>query len=203
MYQTVPLVNWLFCHVCKPLRRWIWLYLTKIHVYKITKLSTYLHIIWRWLIAGSLEGFRHIAKDLHRGQQVTSIEVLPLGKVPQIFCDQGHPVPRQHPLALGKVPLNLQKQEKTKLGASVSSRYTLSYTFWSKWSAKKSGRKTQVSTALYVTLISKPGRNVFCLTDVLKWANMNKRVNWSRRHTFRQKLHGEMTFHIIAQGLCP
>lgn len=29
---------------------------------------------------------------------------------------------------------------------------------------------------------------------------MIKRVNWSRRHTFRQELQSEMTFHIIAQG---
>lgn len=95
--------------------------------------STYLHVIgWR-LIAGSLEGLCHIAKDLYWRQEVTSVEVPPLGEIQQVFCDLGHPIPRQHPLALGKVPLNLQKQERTELGASVSSvefaRYTLSYTF--------------------------------------------------------------------------
>lgn len=101
--------------------------------YKINLLSTYLHIIWRRLIAGPLEGLRHIAKDLHRRQQVTSIEVPPLCEVQQVLRDLGHPIPRQHPLALSKVPLNLQKQEKTELGASVSSAglrdNTLRYTF--------------------------------------------------------------------------
>lgn len=27
--------------------------------------STYLNIVWRWLVAGSLEGLCHIAEDLH------------------------------------------------------------------------------------------------------------------------------------------
>lgn len=167
---------------------------------------TYLHIIWRWLVAGPLEGLCHVAKDLHRRQQVTSIEVPPLSEVQQVFCDLGHPIPRQHPLALSKVPLNLQKQEKTELGASVSSAHLEdmhSATHLEQMVWENSGRKTPLSEALSVTLMSKPGRNAFCLTDVLKWANMNKRVNWSRRHTFRQKLHSEMTFHIIAPGLCP
>lgn len=92
---------------------------------KVCPLCTYLHIIWRWLIAGPLEGFRHIAKYLHRRQQVTGVEVPPLGEIQQVFCHLGHPIPCQHPLALGKVPLNLHKQEKTELGASVSSAGSL------------------------------------------------------------------------------
>lgn len=60
-------------------------------------------------------------KDLHGRQQVTSVEVLPLREVQQVICDLGHPIPRQHPLALCKVPLDLQKQEKTELGVLVSS----------------------------------------------------------------------------------
>lgn len=82
--------------------------------------SSYLHIIWRRLIAGPLEGFCHIAKDLHWRQEVTSVEVPPLGEIQQVFCDLGHPIPCQHSLALSKVPLNLQKQERTELGASMS-----------------------------------------------------------------------------------
>lgn len=103
---------------------------------KINPVSTYLHIIWRWFITCSLEGLRHIAEDLHRRQQVTGVEVPPLGEVKQVFRDLGHPIPGKHSLALCKVPLNLQIQEKTELGASVSSGYTTSYTFWIKWSAK-------------------------------------------------------------------
>ncbi|TNN62961.1 hypothetical protein EYF80_026841 [Liparis tanakae] len=49
-----------------------------------------------------LWGLRHIAKDLHGGQQVASVEVPPLSEVQQVFGDLGHPIPSQHPLALCK-----------------------------------------------------------------------------------------------------
>lgn len=165
---------------------------------KIKPLSTYLHIIWRGLIACSLEGLRHIAKDLHRRQQVTSVKVPPLGEVKQVFRDLGHPIPCQHPLTLSKVPLNLQKEEKTELGASLWYIQNKA-THFGVNGVQKSGRETQLSEALCVTLISKSGRNVFCLTDVLKSANMNKRVNWSRRHIFRQKLHRVMSLNARSQ----
>lgn len=97
-------------------------------------MSAYLHIIWRWLIAGPLEGLSHITKYLHGRQQVTSVEVPPLGEVQQVFSYLGHPILCQRPLALGKVPLNLQKQEKTILGASVSVHAKLH--IWSKCSAE-------------------------------------------------------------------
>lgn len=89
--------------------------------------DTYLHIIWGWLIAGSFEGPRHIAQDLHRWQQVTGIKVSPLGEVKQVFRDLGHPITRQHPLAFSKVPLDLQKQERKELGASL--RYVHAHIF--------------------------------------------------------------------------
>lgn len=119
-----------------------------------TSLPTYLHIIWRGLIARSLEGLRHIAKDLHRRQQVTSVEVPPLGEVKQIFRDLGHPIPCQHPLTLSKVPLNLQKQENTELGASLWHMQSKA-THFGVNGVQKSGRETQLSEALNVTLISK------------------------------------------------
>lgn len=121
---------------------------------------TYLYVIWRGLVTGSLEGLGHIAKDLHRGQQVTSIKVPPLGEVEQVFCHLGHPIPRQHPLALCKVPLNLQKQEKTELGASMCLRCVHTKV---KWSAKNQEERLKLCEVIYVTLIRKSGWNVFCL----------------------------------------
>lgn len=146
---------------------------------KINPLSTYLHIIWRQLIAGSLEGLGNITKDLHRRQQVTSIEVPPLGEVKQIFRHLGHPIPCQHPLALCKVTLNLQKQEKTELGALVSLKYAQSCTFWINGAKKNLNKDSALRGPICDTDIE--GELKFIL-DVLKRAIMNKRADWSRTH---------------------
>lgn len=90
-------------HAAPFLSRRCWLRL-------VLGVHTHLHVVRGWLVAGPLESLRHVAKDLHRRQQVASIEVPPLGEVKKVFGDLGHPVPREHPLALGKVPLNLQKK---------------------------------------------------------------------------------------------
>lgn len=84
-------------------------------------MSTYLNVIRWWLVARSFKGLCHIAKNLHWWKQVSRVEVLPLCEIKQVFGDLRHAIPRQHPLALRKVALNLQEQEKTELGASVSS----------------------------------------------------------------------------------
>lgn len=166
----------------------------------------HLYIVRRRLVAGPLEGLRDIAKDFHWRQEVTGVEVSPLGEVEQAFGDLGHPIPCQHPLTFSKVPLNLQKQGEIKnLGHWCPLRnwpYTQLNTEAHNGinGVQKWRRKHLLSEAIYVTLMSKPGSNVFCLVDVLKWANMNKRGNWSRRQAFSQKVHSEMTFHIIAHG---
>lgn len=90
---------------------------------------THLHVVRGRLVAGSLKSLRHVSKDLHRRQQVARIKVPPLGEVKKVFGDLGHPIPREHPLALSKVPLNLQKQERTGLGAWEWNTRNDSYNF--------------------------------------------------------------------------
>lgn len=95
--------------------------------------STYLNIIWGRLVACPLEGLCHIAKDLHWWEKVTSVKVPALGEIQEVLGNLGHPITRQHPLALCKMTLNLQEQQKKELGASVSSsqfvRYISGFTF--------------------------------------------------------------------------
>lgn len=52
-------------------------------------------------------------------------------------------------------------------------------------------------------LKSASGHNVVILTEIWKSALLNKRLNWSRRHIFRQKLHGGLASHIGAHGRLP
>lgn len=152
---------------------------------------THLDVVRGRLVAGPLESLRHVAKDLHRRQQVASIEVPPLGEVEKVFGDLGHPVPREHPLALGKVPLNLQKKgEDRTVGQDCDT-------------AKKAQLSEQMKRAgarKRAQLKSASGHNVVILTEIWKSALLNKRLNWSRRHIFMRKVHGGLASHIGAHG---
>lgn len=153
---------------------------------------THLHVVRGRFVAGSLKSLRHIAKDLHRRQQVACIKVPPLGEVKKVFGDLGHPIPREHPLALSKVPLNLQKQQRTELGAWLWQNRNDSYNFW----ANKVQNSRQIAR-----LKSGSGHNAVILTDMLKSAILNKRVNWSRRHIFRRKVEWHLTsVHTDVRG---
>lgn len=153
-------------------------------------MHTHLYVVRGWLVAGPLESLRHVAKDLHRRQQVAGIEVPPLGEVKKVFGDLGHPVPREHPLALSKVPLNLQKRGRTELWGRIVTQQK----------AKLSDQMKRAEARKRAQLKSASGHNVVILTEIWKSALLNKWLNWSRRHIFRRKLHGGLASHMGALG---